>query len=66
MSNHKERPICRRCNLNMQVAAVEPHNGHELWVFFCSGCGAEASVALEPLASPQLATAVAGCERQLI
>jgi hypothetical protein len=65
MSKHQLRPTCRRCKLNMQVACVEPHNGHELWVFRCIGCGAETSVALEPLAAPQLATAVVS-ERQLI
>jgi hypothetical protein len=66
MSNNRERPTCRRCKLNMQVAHVEPHDAHELWVFHCIGCGAETSVAMEPLASPQLATATAAPERQLI
>jgi len=66
MSNHQGRPTCRRCKLNMQVAAIEPHNGHELWVFRCIGCGAETTVALEPLPSPQLATATMASHRQLI
>jgi hypothetical protein len=66
MSKHHERPACRRCQLNMQVAAVEPHSGHELWLFRCIGCGAETSVVLEPLAVPQLATATVVSRRQLI
>jgi hypothetical protein len=66
MSNNQERPTCRRCRLNMQVAHVEPHDGEELWVFRCIGCGAETSVAMEPLATPRLATASSVSERQLI
>jgi hypothetical protein len=66
MSNHHERPSCRRCQLSMQVARIEPECGHELWVFRCVGCGRETSLLLEPLASPQLATAVIVAERQLI
>jgi hypothetical protein len=70
MSNNQERPTCRRCKLNMQVAYVEPHVephvGQELWVFRCISCGAETSVAMEPLASPQLATATSVSARQLI
>ena len=61
----KSAPACRR-KLNMQVAHVEPHDGQELWVFRCISCGAETSVAMEPLASPQLATASSVSERQLI
>jgi hypothetical protein len=66
MSKNQERPTCRRCKVSMQVAHVEPHDGQELWVFRCIGCGAETSVALEPLGSPQLATAAAASERQLV
>jgi hypothetical protein len=69
MSKNHERPTCRRCKLNMQVAHVHVHahvEGQELWVFRCIGCGAETSVTMEPLASPQLATAGSVSERQLI
>ena len=66
MSKNQERPTCRRCKLNMQVAHVEPHDGQELWVFRCIGCGAESSFAMEPLGSLQLATAMSLSERQLI
>jgi hypothetical protein len=50
----------------MQIAHVEPEGERELWVFRCAGCGQETSVILEPLASPQLATAVVAPTRQLI
>ena len=66
MSNHQERPTCRRCKLNMQVVSIEPLDWRELWVFRCLGCGAETSIAVEPLALPQLATAIVPSERQLI
>jgi hypothetical protein len=66
MGHNQERPTCRRCKLNMPVAHVAPQDGRELWVFRCIGCGTETSVALEPLASPQLATAMPASEWQLI